>query len=106
MTAARTTDPHMTDRVIALSEPHPGSFAGRLDVVPARLVSPVLVGRREELAALATAYERACGGEPATVVVGGEAGGDKTRLVEEAAARATGEGARVLTGRCVELGGE
>jgi DNA-binding CsgD family transcriptional regulator/tetratricopeptide (TPR) repeat protein len=70
------------------------------------LVSPVLVGRRDELDLLLMAAERAAAGEPAIVLVGGEAGVGKTRLVEEAATRATGLGARVVTGACVELGGE
>jgi DNA-binding NarL/FixJ family response regulator len=70
------------------------------------LVSPVLVGRRDELDVLVAAAERAATGEPAIVLVGGEAGVGKTRLVEEAATRASGSGARVVTGACVELGGE
>jgi predicted ATPase len=72
----------------------------------AALVSPVLVGRRPELEALSAAFERAAAGDPAIVVVGGEAGVGKTRLVEEAAGQMAEDGARVLTGACVELGGE
>ena len=70
------------------------------------LVSPVLVGRGDELAALTAAFDTAQGGEPAIVLVGGEAGVGKTRLVEEATWRARDAGARVLIGGCVELGGE
>jgi DNA-binding CsgD family transcriptional regulator len=70
------------------------------------LISPVLVGRRREIEALHAAFERAVAGEPGVVVVGGEAGVGKTRLVEEAAGAAGGAGARVLTGACVQLGGE
>ena len=40
------------------------------------------------------------------MLLGGEAGVGKTRLVEEAAARARAAGARVLAGSCIELGGE
>ncbi|HET7049843.1 MAG TPA: AAA family ATPase [Solirubrobacteraceae bacterium] len=69
------------------------------------LVSPVFVGRGEELDGLMEALESAGVGEPAVVVVGGEAGVGKTRLVEEAAMRALDSGARVLTGSCIELGG-
>ena len=47
------------------------------------LVSPVLVGREAELAALTAALESAIGGEPALVLLGGEAGVGKTRLVVE-----------------------
>lgn len=62
------------------------------------LVSPVFVGRGAELAALVAALESAVHGEPAVVLVGGEAGVGKTRLVEEAAERARASGTRVLTG--------
>src|SRR5690242_14599782 len=70
------------------------------------LVSPVLVGRDAELAALTNAVDAAARGEPAVVVLSGEAGVGKTRLVEEAAMRARDRDVRVLTGSCVELGGE
>jgi predicted ATPase len=70
------------------------------------LVSPVLVGREAQLAQLTAALARAETGESTVAVVAGEAGVGKTRLVEEAAARAEAAGARVLTGACVELGGE
>jgi predicted ATPase len=51
------------------------------------------------------ALESAMAAEPAVVILGGEAGVGKTRLVGEAAARAREAGARVLTGGCIELGG-
>ncbi|MGF7236853.1 MAG: helix-turn-helix transcriptional regulator [Frankia sp.] len=69
-------------------------------------VSPVFVGRRGELASLAGEVRRAAAGEAGFVLVGGEAGIGKTRLVEEAAGAATRAGMRVLSGRCVELGPE
>ncbi|HTE59920.1 MAG TPA: AAA family ATPase [Solirubrobacteraceae bacterium] len=67
-------------------------------------ISPELVGRRDELSALLGAVERAAQGDGGVAVIAGEAGVGKTRLVEEAGARA--EGARVLSGACVELGGD
>jgi ATP/maltotriose-dependent transcriptional regulator MalT len=70
------------------------------------LASPVFVGRGTELSTLVAGLESAVAGEPVVVLVGGEAGVGKTRLVEEAAARARAEGARVLTGSCIEVGGE
>jgi ATP/maltotriose-dependent transcriptional regulator MalT len=70
------------------------------------LVSPVLVGREPELALLSAAVARAAAGEPGVVLVGGEAGVGKTRLLEEAAARADTAGVRALFGGCVEIGGE
>jgi AAA ATPase domain len=60
---------------------------------------PVVVGRDEELAALAETFSRAAGGRGACVVVTGEAGVGKTRLVTEAATVARGRGQVVLVGR-------
>jgi tetratricopeptide (TPR) repeat protein len=47
---------------------------------------------------------RAGDGTSTTVLLGGDAGVGKTRLVEEFAGRCRGQGARVLTGGCLELG--
>ena len=52
------------------------------------------------------ALERAIAGEPTAVLVGGEAGVGKSRLVHELSRRAEEAGARVLVGGCVEVGGE
>ena len=68
--------------------------------------SPVLVGRSEELAILDAALERARAGGPSTVLIGGEAGIGKTRLVTEFAAGAAASGARLLAGGCLDLGAE
>ncbi|QKG20352.1 ATP-binding protein, partial [Actinomadura verrucosospora] len=72
----------------------------------ARTVSPVLVGRERESAALDAAFRAARDGTPSAVLLGGEAGVGKTRLVAEFGARARAEGARVLVGGCLELGTE
>ncbi|HEX2315968.1 MAG TPA: AAA family ATPase, partial [Thermomonospora sp.] len=68
----------------------------------ARSVSPVIVGRSSELDRL----ERALRDAPGAVLVGGEAGVGKTRLLREFTARVTGQGARVLVGGCLELGSD
>jgi DNA-binding CsgD family transcriptional regulator len=73
--------------------------------VAASLVSPVLVGRQAELESLAGGLDRVLAGEQVTVLVGGEAGVGKSRLVRELIDRARTAGARVLVGGCVELGG-
>ena len=70
------------------------------------LSSPLIVGRATELAALDDALRRAVEGAPTVVLVGGEAGLGKTRLVTEFAAAARSGGARVLTGACLDLDGE
>jgi DNA-binding CsgD family transcriptional regulator/tetratricopeptide (TPR) repeat protein len=69
------------------------------------LVSPVLVGRQAELELLEGTLERVLSGEPASVVVGGEAGVGKSRLVGELVSRARSAGTRALLGGCVELDG-
>jgi DNA-binding CsgD family transcriptional regulator len=70
------------------------------------VVSPVFIGRREELASLATLLTQAADGVPGFALIGGEAGVGKTRLVRELTERAAGTGFLVLTGQCVELGAE
>jgi DNA-binding CsgD family transcriptional regulator len=70
--------------------------------VSSRVVSPVFAGREAELAVLASAFDDAVGRVPGTVLVGAEAGGGKSRLVGEFAARVAGR-ALVLAGGCVEL---
>ncbi|MEH0845798.1 AAA family ATPase [Micromonospora sp. CPCC 205711] len=69
-----------------------------------RAASTVLVGRQDELGMLRAAFDRARSGEPTTVLVGGEAGVGKTRLLDEFGALATAAGARMLVGQCLELG--
>ena len=66
--------------------------------------SPDLVGRTGQLAALADALTGARqGGHPA-LLIGGEAGVGKSRLLAEFAA--TAPDARMLTAGCLQLGGE
>jgi DNA-binding CsgD family transcriptional regulator/tetratricopeptide (TPR) repeat protein len=69
-----------------------------------RVVSPAFVGRVEELEVLEAALGRATNSEPAVVLVGGEAGVGKTRLVADLTARCATDGTRVLTGGCVPVG--
>src|SRR6185436_15495112 len=78
---------------------------GRRQVpLPAELARDqgAFVGRAQALGALAAAWERARGGEPGVVLVGGEPGIGKTRLVAELCRRAHAEGATVLLGRSTE----
>lgn len=63
-----------------------------------------LVARGRELRALRAAYTAAAGGQAAAVLLSGDAGVGKTRMVEELAAHARGDGALVLTGRCLDSG--
>jgi DNA-binding CsgD family transcriptional regulator/tetratricopeptide (TPR) repeat protein len=63
-----------------------------------------LVGRAEELARLMAHVERAVEGRPSGVLVAGDAGVGKTRLLDELSRQAAERGVRVLTGHCVDLG--
>ena len=76
-----------------------------LDSVTAYSSSEVIVGREADLAALRDALKRTRSAEPSAVLVGGEAGVGKTRLVEEFCQSVDGV-AQVLTGHCLELGEE
>src|SRR5215211_4284735 len=72
--------------------------------VARRVSSPVLVGRDAEVARLNAALERAAAGRPAIVVVAGEAGVGKTRLVAGLLGRAGERGAVALSGGCLDVG--
>ncbi len=74
--------------------------------VETKSVSPVFVGRSAELATLYDVFTRAGAGEPQALLIGGEAGVGKTRLVEEFAAAARDRGAVVAAGGCVEIGAD
>jgi DNA-binding CsgD family transcriptional regulator/tetratricopeptide (TPR) repeat protein len=69
-----------------------------------RVVSPTLAGRSAELERLQAALERAIEGSSSTVLVAGEAGVGKTRLVTELASATHERGMLVLTGGAVGLG--
>jgi DNA-binding CsgD family transcriptional regulator len=69
-----------------------------------RVSSPVLVGRTAQLARLHLVTEQALAGQPTTVVVAGEAGVGKTRLVAELLRHAGERGAVTLTGGCLDVG--
>ncbi|WP_280886780.1 helix-turn-helix transcriptional regulator [Streptomyces sp. LBL] len=77
-----------------------------LGTVETRSVSPVFVGRGDELDTLNDALARAAEGEPQALLLGGEAGVGKTRLVEEFATAACRRDAVVVLGGCVEIGAD
>src|SRR3954463_5254763 len=72
--------------------------------MPRRLSSPVFVGRSDEFAALLAAARSAEDSNPSIVLVGGEAGVGKSRLVAEASTRLREDGWLVLEGGSVALG--
>ena len=78
-----------------------------LTSVETRSVSPVFVGRAAELTALRDALARVtASGAPQALLIGGEAGVGKTRLIEEFTEAARAEGALVALGGCIEIGSE
>ena len=81
----------------------PGLAAARI-ARPARpCAAGAFVGRDDPAGRLRAAWERALGGEPGVVLVAGEPGIGKTRLLAELArAAAEDDGAAVLFGRCTE----
>ncbi|MFJ8199273.1 helix-turn-helix transcriptional regulator [Streptomyces sp. NPDC096152] len=72
--------------------------------MPHRPLTAPLIGRDAELTRLAEVLERARAGEARAVLVAGDAGVGKTRVLDEAAGRAARTGTTVVTGHCVDLG--
>jgi DNA-binding CsgD family transcriptional regulator/tetratricopeptide (TPR) repeat protein len=72
-----------------------------------RMTSPVLVGRRDELERLASVVDDAVTtGRGTIVLVAGEAGVGKTRLIEAASSAASERGVQIVSGACFEGGAE
>jgi len=63
------------------------------------------VGRAAEIAALQAGWERTRTGQAQHVLLAGDAGIGKTRLLDEHCARVRAEGGHVLRGRCWDVGG-
>ena len=74
-----------------------------IGVVPRRVSSPIFIGRVAERAALSEALERVAAGQPGIVLITGEAGVGKSRLLTEATALAATMGATAVAGVCVDL---
>ena len=70
----------------------------------AEVPSRTFIGRERELERLDVALRRASLGETLAVVLGGEAGVGKSRLVGAFAEQARATGCRVLIGHCLEMG--
>src|SRR3954468_2855920 len=70
----------------------------------ARVSSPEFVGRADELGDLLAGLAAVDGGDARTVLLAGESGVGKSRLVREFGDRARAGGATVLAGDCIDLG--
>jgi DNA-binding CsgD family transcriptional regulator/tetratricopeptide (TPR) repeat protein len=71
-----------------------------------RVSSPILIGREAELRTLIVAWDAAAAGRPSTVLIGGEAGIGKSRLVAELTRHAWASGGVVLEGASISLGSD
>ncbi|MEW6154510.1 MAG: AAA family ATPase [Actinomycetota bacterium] len=89
----------------ARTEAGPAPAAGALAPQPGP-AGPALVGRAAEWAELTRLWEQAEGGRPSLVLVTGEAGIGKTRIVEELGAWCGHRGAVVASGRAYPTEGE
>lgn len=85
-------------------EPVPGVRVGTAAPAGGGATTETLPGRGDGLAFLDGAFERVRGGALQVVIVEGEAGIGKTRLVEHWIGRVQAPGALVLSGRSHELG--
>ena len=95
----------LLDPVVELGARGAASEVGeRLVGMVGRVSSPRFVDRRKELSAIEAALTRTRGGSGSVVLVGGEAGIGKTRLISELAGRAEREQMTVVVGECLPLG--
>lgn len=102
----RITQPPSQKSRQPLAEP-PLSFEGPLPIVQAPVPRPlqgeeVLIGREQELRALASAWELAQKGAARVVLVSGEAGMGKTRCITEFLRQSRGQEAYILISRAAE----
>ncbi len=70
-----------------------------------RASSPVLIGRKAQVERIDEALDAAGQGNSTILLIGGEAGVGKSRLVEHAMELAAERAMTVLSGGCIELGG-
>ena len=74
-----------------------------IEIMAGRIVSPDLIGRERELDVIARALDDVKAGRARTVLMGGEAGIGKSRVLGAALERARDDGAVVLLGGCIGL---
>ena len=80
-----------------------GAFRSSIQDMGRLTPMPRIYGRDAEIATLAEALDLAASGRLAVVLIEGEAGIGKSRLLEEALESARGRGIRVTAGRAEEL---
>ncbi len=92
-------------RALQLGQPAPSGGPAPATALLDRIVRGHLVGRDRELAAARVQWQRAAAGEAGVLLVSGEPGIGKTRLVRELATLAEVARATVLSGECYAEGG-
>jgi predicted ATPase len=75
-----------------------------IEVMTGRRSAPTIIGRDRELDAMTGRLDTALEGSPTHLLVAGEAGIGKTRLVAETSRLAAERGMRVLAGACANIG--
>ena len=100
-------DPGLGMGLAPLAPTDPAPSRGRPAVAGARShrwapTDPPLVGRRQELERMEAGFDEAVRGGGPVLLVSGEAGVGKTRLVQELSDRLVARGASVHWGRCFE----
>src|SRR3954453_11923399 len=75
-----------------------------IEAMVGRLVSPVLIGRSAEITTAGLALDAALAGHPIHLLIGGEAGVGKSRLVDHLTGMAADRGFRVLRGASANVG--
>jgi class 3 adenylate cyclase/DNA-binding CsgD family transcriptional regulator/tetratricopeptide (TPR) repeat protein len=100
-----TSGPEHRRRLARVAGPFPSPLAPAVQAGMAGGFTPeAFIGRAAELGRLEGALDRAEQGRPQLVLLAGDAGVGKTRLLVEFADRARQRGSRVVAGGCVELG--
>src|SRR5713101_6354271 len=92
-------------RASAVRSPAPHPSAARTKSGPPGEVVAPLVGRAAAFRQLVGNFQQARGGQPQAVLVVGEAGIGKTRLASELVAWARAQGADIMRGHALEMGG-
>ena len=106
---AGTIVPDPASRAAGAAGAHPRPVGSRttrrmITLMARRMTSPVLVGRDAAVGALVAALATAREGAPRHVLIAGDAGMGKTRLLSRLREIAEAEGSRVLLGGCVGVG--